>query len=257
MYLLNVVGANLRKVAIEMRRYLPNTISMIVTIYAIFLMFFLGIKFIGNPSSAEANTQYMIVTTVMWFLTLMAMQGIGWEITTEATRGTLEQLYMSPVPAWFILFARMLATILLNLVVYAVILLLIMATSSQWLRFDLLTLLPLFFISILGMIGVGFMVAGLALIFKQIQAFLQIAQFIFLAMVAVPIGLSPYLELVPVVRASSMIREAMTSGVSLFDFGANAWLLLSLNAFVYFSLGLLIYKWAETRAMNLGLLGQY
>ncbi|MCA9840394.1 MAG: ABC transporter permease [Trueperaceae bacterium] len=257
MFLLNVVSANLRKVATEMRRYLPNTISMIVTIYAIFLMFFLGIKFIGDPSNAEANTQYMIVTTVMWFLTLMAMQGIGWEITTEATRGTLEQLYMSPVPAWFILFSRMLATILLNLIVYAVILVLIMATSGQWLRFDWLTLIPLFLISLLGMIGVGFMIAGLALIFKQIQAFLQIAQFIFLAMVAVPVGLSPYLELVPVVRASSMIREAMTSGTSLVAFGASAWLLLVLNALIYFVLGVFVYKRAEARAMNFGLLGQY
>ena len=34
------------------------------------------------------------------------------------------------------------------------------------------------------------MVAGLALLFKQIDAFLQIAQFIFLALVSLPVSLS-------------------------------------------------------------------
>ena len=185
------------------------------------------------------------------------MQGIGWEITSEATRGTLEQLYMSPIAPWRILLARMSGIVLLNLIVYVVILVLIMATTGRWLHFDLATLVPLFALTLTGMIGVGFMVAGLALVFKQIQAFLQIVQFFFFGMVAVPVGLSPWLELVPVVRGSTMIREAMTNGVGLLDFGASAWLLLGANAAVTFALGVVLYRLAERRALDRGLLGQY
>ena len=224
---LNVFSANLSKVFTEMKRYLPNTISMIITIYAIFLMFFLGIRTVGNPEAMDSNIQYVIVTTVMWFLAITAMQGIGWEINAEAVRGTLEQLYMSPVPAWFILLTRMLATLLINLVIYIIILALIMLTSGQWLTFNAFTLIPLFAITIVCMIGVGFMVAGLALVFKQIQAFLQIVQFVYFGLVAVPVSLSSLLELAPIVRASSMIRDAMTGGVTLSQFSAADWGLLN------------------------------
>ena len=253
----NVLAANIRKVAIELRRYLPNTVSMIVTFYAIFFLLFLGIQVTGGPADADASTQYLIVSMVLWFLALMAMQGIGWEITTEATRGTLEQLYMSPVPAWRILLARMVGTILVNLLVIGLMMLLAMLTARQWLVFDLATLVPLLLLTIVGMLGVGFMVAGLAIVFKQIQALLQIAQFILFAMVAVPVGLSPYLEAAPVVRGATMIRESMTAGTGALEFGGWAWLLLAVNSAFYFALGVLLYRRAELRAMNRGLLGQY
>ena len=255
--MLNVLGANVRKVAIEMRRYLPKTISMIVTFYAIFLMFFLGIHALGNPESAGESSQYLIVIMVLWFLSLMAMQGIGWEITQEATRGTLEQLYMSPVPPWQIMLARMIGTVLVNLVVIGLMLLMAMATAGEWLAFDLPTLLPLVLLTIFCMLGIGFMVAGLALVFKQIQALLQIAQFIFAGLVTVPVFLTPWFELLPVVRGATMIREAMAAGTTLTGFTASDWTLLLVNAIFYFGLGVFLYSQAEKRAMNKGLLGQY
>ncbi len=254
---INVLVANTRKVLIEMRRYLPNTISMIVTFYAIFVLLFLGINVVGGPDGAAQSTQYLIVSLVLWMLSLMAMQGIGWEITQEATRGTLEQLYMSPVSAWRILLARMMGNVVANLIMIAVMLVLAMATSGEWLRFDVATLLPLGLLTIACMIGVGFAVAGLAIVMKQIQAFLQIAQFIFLALVVVPVTVSPWLELLPVVRGSTMIREAMTEGTTLFEFATAGWLLLAANATAWLTVGVLAYKLAERYAMARGLLGQY
>ncbi len=251
----NVLLANLRKVATEMRRYLPNTISTVITFYAIFLMFFLGIQVLGTPESAETNTQYVIVSTALWFLALMAMQGIGWEITLEATRGTLEQLYMSPIGAWRILLARMVGTVLVNLLIIVLMLFLSMATARQWLNFDLVTLLPVLLLTITGMLGVGFMVAGLSLVYKQVDSLLQIAQFVFLALVAVPLSALP--ELAPVVKGADMVRGVMVEGTPLTGFSVLDWISLGLNAAAYFLLGIFLYGRAERRAMNRGLLGQY
>ncbi len=239
-----------------MRRYLPNTISTVVTFYAIFLMFFLGIQVLGAPESAETNTQYVIVSTALWFLALMAMQGIGWEITLEATRGTLEQLYMSPIGAWRILLARMVGTVLVNLLIIVLMLFLSMATARQWLNLDLLTL-PILLLTITGMLGVGFMVAGLSLVYKQVDSLLQIAQFVFLAFVAVPLSALPLLELAPVVKGADMVRGVMVERTPLTGFSVFDWLSLGLNAAVYFLLGIFLYGRAERRAMNRGLLGQY
>lgn len=253
----HVFTANLRKVAIEMIRYLPNTISLIVTFYALFLLLFLGIQVIGAPEARGANTEYLIVTLVLWLLAMLAIQGIGWEVANEATRGTLEQLYMSPVPAWRILGARMVGTITVQLGVIALMLLLGMVTAQRWLTFDLLTLAPLFALTLTCMVGVGFAVAGLALVFKQIQSLLQVAQFGFMALVAIPVGIHPALELAPVIRGATMIRDALTAGTPLLDFGGLAWALLAVNAAVYLALGVALYRLAERRAMDRGLLGQY
>jgi ABC-2 type transport system permease protein len=254
---LNVLVANVRKVWILLVRYLPNTISEIITFYAIFLMFFFGVQFVGSPERMGENNAFIIVSMFLWFLSLMAMQGIGWELTNEATTGTLEQLYMSPVPAWIILLSRMVGTVLVNLVVMITVLVLSMLTAGQWLAFDVFTLLPLFICLLVGMLGVGFMVAGLALIYKQINALLQIAQFAFFALVSAPVTVSPWLEFLPVVRGSSMIREAMVEGKHLLEFAATDWLFLLVNAVIYFTAGVFVYKLAERRAMTQGLLGKY
>jgi len=253
----NVLVANLRKVATELRRYLPNTVSTLITFYAIFLMFFLGVQVLGAPESAQSNTQYLIVSTALWFLALMAMQGIGWEVTQEAMRGTLEQLYMSPVGAWRILLARMVGTVLVNALIIVVMLFLSMATARTWLNFDLVTLLPILLLTVVSMLGVGFMVAGLALVYKQVDSFLQIAQFVFLALVAVPLSVVPLLELAPVVKGADMVRGVMVEGTGLAGFSALDWLSLTINAVAYFLLGVFLYSRAERRAMNRGLLGQY
>ena len=257
MSLLNVMTANSRKIAIEMKRYLPNTISMVATFYFIFLAMFFGIKIIGDPGSAEANIQYAIVSNAFWFLAIVAMTSMGWEITAEATRGTLEQLYMSPMGTTLILLSRMVALIIVNLLIIALMLILVMWTAGQWLNLDLFTILPILVPTLVSMIGVGFIVAGLSIVYKQIQALLQIMQFIFLGLVFVPLSTAPWLELAPFVKGVDLTRQVMTEGLGLTQITPTDWLLLLLNAAVYFLLGVMIFKACERRAMNRGLLGQY
>jgi ABC-type Fe3+/spermidine/putrescine transport system ATPase subunit len=160
-----------------------------------------------------------------------------WEITLEATRGTLEQLYMSPLGAWRILLARMIGTVLVNLLIIVLMVTLAMLTARQWLNLDLVTLLPVLLLTITGMLGVGFMVVGLALVYKQVESLLQIVQFVFLALVAVPLSAAPWLEFAPVVKGADMVRAVMVEGVSLGGFGLFDWFSLTGSAVVYFALG--------------------
>lgn len=112
---LNLLKANTRKEYIELKRYLPNTIAMIFTFYIIFLGMFAGIQLIGDPSAQDINTQYAIVNYIFWFLAMMVMNNIGWEITNEAMRGTLEQLCMSPMGIWRIMVTRLISSTVLKL----------------------------------------------------------------------------------------------------------------------------------------------
>ncbi len=255
--MLTVFDTNVRKVVIELLRYLPNTISLIVTFYAIFLAMFLGISVIGDPASADANLRFAIVSNAFWFLLLMGASSMGWEITTEATRGTLEQLAMSPMGLRLILLARMLGTLAVYLVITVLMLFLTMLTAGQWLSFDLPLLAAVLLPTFVAVIGLGYVVAGLALVFKQISALLQVLQFVFLAFAFVPLSVAPWLELAPVVKGIDMVRFALVDGATLTDFGLRDWLSLAANGTVYLLLGLVAFGLAERRATGRGLLGQY
>jgi ABC-2 type transport system permease protein len=253
----NVLFANVRKIGIEMRRYLPNTLSLVVTFYAIFLAMFFGIRVIGDPESVAGNIQFLIVGNAFWFLLVLGISSMGWEISGEATRGTLEQLYMSPVPAWQILLTRMVGTLAIQSLIMAAMVGLSMLTAGQWLHLDLPAVLVLMAPTLVSMMGVGYVVAGLALVFKQIQSLLQVLQFVFMGMAFVPIATLPFLEFAPVVKGIDMVRGVLVQGRGLFGFQAFDWLSLVVNALVYLALGVAFYRACERRAFDRGLLGQY
>ncbi|TXL64529.1 ABC transporter permease [Cerasibacillus terrae] len=254
---INLFHANLRKEYIELKRYLPNTIAMVATFYFIFLGLFAGIQFIGDPSSAEANTQYLIVNYVFWFLGLMVIQTIGWEITNEAMRGTLEQLYMSPMGVWRIMAARLASSVVLNIMIITVLLFVTMATTGQWLNIDIITIIPILILTIISMMGVGFMIAGISIIWKQVSAFLQILQFVLAGLTFISVKQAPFLVYFPFVKGVDLVRDVMINGVSLSQIGIADFGILFGNAIFYFVLGLIIFILCERIAMRKGLLAHY
>jgi ABC-2 type transport system permease protein len=257
MKLLQLFKANFRREFIYLKRYLPNTISELITFFCIFLALFFGIQIVGDPSSAEVNVQYTIVNYVFWFLAMSAMQGIGWSIMNEAQLGTLEQMYMSPMGAWKILLARIVSTTLQQLVILVVLLYLSMLVTNTWLNIDVVSILPILIFIIISMFGVSFMIAGMAIIFKQINAFLQILQFILMGLTFLPLSLSPYLGLLPVVKGVDMTRGIMIHNKSLVDFHWTDYTSLIVNAILYLIIGILVFKRCERTAMIKGVLGQH
>ncbi len=254
---LNVLNANVRKEYIELKRYLPNTIALVLTFYFIFLGAFFGIMFIGDPASFDSNVQYSIVSVVFWGLTIMTMNFIGFAIITEAMRGTLEQLYMSPKGVWNIMLTRIIGQFFLQSICMIFLLFAVMLTSGQWLNLNPMTTIPIILVTMISMVGISFMIAGLAVIVKQIQAFLQIFQFILMGLVFVPLSMVPYLVFAPFVKGVNMVREVMIENLTLSDIAWMDYGILLLNSVVYLILGLLVFLWCERIAMKKGLLGQY
>ncbi|WP_010650376.1 ABC transporter permease [Oceanobacillus massiliensis] len=254
---LNLLKANTRKEYLELKRYLPNTIAMLLTFYIIFLGLFGTIHFVGDPSTQDANIQYVIVNYIFWFLTITVINSIGYEVINEAMRGTLEQLSMSPMGIWRIMTARLISTTVINFIIVIALLYLSMATAGQWLNIDVVSIVPILVLTLISMFGVGFMIAGLSIIFKQVQAFLQILQFILMALTFIPLSLSPALAYLPFVKGISLMREVMIDGLSISQFGIGDFLILGFNAVFYFAIGLGIFIYCERIAINKGLLAHY
>lgn len=257
MHWANLLKANLRKEYIELKRYLPNTIAMLFTFYIIFLGMFTGIQLIGDPSTQDMNIQYTIVNYIFWFLAMMVVNDIGWQITNEAMRGTLEQLSMSPMGIWRIMVTRLVSTTLLNFIFIIGLLYLSMLTAGQWLNLDLISILPILILTLISMFGIGFVIAGISIILKQVQAFLQILQFILAGLTFVPISTAPILAYFPFVKGVDLIRKVMIDGVSLSQISAIDFGILGANAVIYFVLGLAFFFMCERIAMKKGLLAHY
>ncbi|MCU9615093.1 ABC transporter permease [Caldibacillus lycopersici] len=254
---LNLFKVNIKREVILLKRYLPNTISMILTFYIIFLGMFFGIQVVGDPGSAEMNTQYVIVNYIFWYLSMAVMAGIGWTVQNEVTLGTLEQIYMSPLGAWRIFLARIISSTVVEMITMTIMLFVSMLTAGTWLNIDIIAILPILILMIVSMLGVSFMIAGAAVIFKQIGSFLQISQFIFAGLTFVPLSTAPFLEFAPIVKGVDMVRQIMIFDYSWTDFTVVDYSSLILNAILYFALGIFVFFRCERVAMEKGVLGQH
>ncbi|MDG5786017.1 ABC transporter permease [Evansella sp. AB-P1] len=257
MYWFNLLKANTKKEYLELKRYLPNTLALVLTFYIIFLGMFFGIQIIGDPTTQDINIQFAIVNYIFWFLAMMVINNIGWQITNEAMRGTLEQLCMSPMGLWKIMLSRLIASTVINFILIIALLYLSMFTSGQWLNVDVLAIKPIFVLTIISMFGLGFIIAGISIILKQVQAFLQILQFILAGLTFVPLSVAPMLAFFPFVKGVDLVRDVMIDGVTLSQIAAVDFMILAFNAVFYFIGGLLFFFFCERVAMNKGLLAHY
>lgn len=253
-----LLKAMVERYGIELRRYYFNTLSLLMTFYVIFLVIFFGMRTIsgGNPSFGS-TTGGVVVGFMVWFLTIFTYAELSFVLIQEAQEGTLEQLAMSPLGLRKVLLARLTAALVFNTLVMLIFLLLMMFSTGKWLHLDFVSILPLLLLTIAGVQGIGLATAGLALVFKQLQAFLQIMQFVFLALIAVPIKTFPLVKYLPLSWGTHLIEQVMVKGIVIWGIPLGDLLFLLVNSALYLILGFLSFKYFERIARDRGLLGQY
>src|SRR5690606_42048415 len=104
----------------------------------------------------------------------------------------------------------MLASLLINLVILAVLALLSMATAGIWLSIDVLALAALLPGTLLGVMGLGFIEAGLTIVYKQVNAMLQLHQLVLMDIAFAPLPLRPLLQPAPRGRGHELVRRVVT-----------------------------------------------
>lgn len=243
---------------IELKRYPFNTISGIVTVYLLFLVAFFGYNFLGgNLLSGTKTLEAIIVGFLIWSYAIGAYSILSWGIIQEARAGTLEQLYMTPLSYTAVAFYTIISNFIWNLTWIIPILLLMMVTTGKYLNVDLITLTPLLVLTIACGYGIGFIIGGLGLVFKKIQAFFQILQFIFIGFIALPVDKYPGFKFLPFTLGTKLIAKNMIEKISIFQMNLGDLLILLFVAIFYLILGFVIFKFCEKIAKDKGLLGHY
>jgi len=253
-----MLKAMVKRYRIELQRYYLNTASLVVSLYFLFVaIFFGGQSLAGGPAEFGGTAEGLVVGFMIWFLAVFAYSEMAFSLMTEAQQGTLEQLAMSPLGLKRVLLGRLGGALLFQLGVTAVLLLLLMTTTSRWLNLDPVSIVPLLLITITSVLGIGFIMGGLALVFKRIQETFQILQFVFVGLIAAPIESVPLLKFLPLSWGTELISRVMIGGQSIAQMPVGALLFLVGNSAVYFALGLLVFSYFENVARDRGLLGHY
>lgn len=240
------------------RRYALNSLGGIITIYFIFLLIFLGYR-----GAAGASPQFgemlegLVIGYLLWVFSLMVYQDVSHTIQTECREGTLEQLYMSAYPFGLVISMKVLASFFINLITIVILLFVMMWTTGQSLNIDVISIAPLIVFTLIGILGIGFAIGGVTLIFKRMDSYLQIVQFALIGLVAAPAEPIIWLRMLPASWGSTMINRVMSRGYSLVDFAFSDYLWLVGVGLFYLLAGYQAYKFCEKKAMERGLLGHY
>jgi len=250
--------AIVKRYLIELKRYPFNTLSGLATLYIVFLLIFLGARYVQSAgvSLFGESLEGVVVGYMMWTFALAAFSDLSWALMREAQLGTLEQLYMCPYGFRFVSLAWIAGSFLTGLIFVGVLLGLMMLTTGHLLHLPLGSLLPLLLLTVAAVYGVGFAMAGLALVFKRIQSFFQILQFVFVALVALPA--EPWwAKALPLSLGTRLIARVMIEGRSLGELPGSDLVILVANGLVYLGLGLAAFTFCERAARRRGLLAHY
>ena len=251
--------AELRRSWIQFIRYPTEAIGGVVITTSIFYGLFLSARYIAGPSLQFGDRlDAIVVGYVLWSLVLFIMTDIAGGLQYEAQTGTLEQLFLSPFGAPKVFVMRTLASLMLQLTIIVCIVLIIMALTGSRLEFPPTLLLPLFTV-LLGAYGLAFIMGSLALLLKRVQQLIGIIQFGLLFLIATPTetwagSLQVFRWLLPMTAGAGLLRDLMARGeaLNLAQFG-----LALLNGIGYFTVGLLVFRFAERQAKRRGMLGGY
>ncbi len=231
------------------------------------IVMFTGVMLLFGDGSDTARLESRPSYLLGFLVTNMASGAVStmaWGLRDEMQSGTLEQMTMSPHSLNWLVLGRLTAETVVSLILRIIVGVGIILVMNLSLPFTL-AMLPVFILTLLGMYGVGFMVGGLALIFKRIDSvaavFTNLLMWIngtFVAIAFFPAGLAFVARLMPVTQGLIVLRQLMFDELTL----ATTWSDGTLPWLIVHSVGLLIagivfFQWCERRAKALGSMAQY
>lgn len=258
-----LVRTVLRMNFLLMARYRVNFVAQLIGMYLFFAAIFFGgqaaLESAGGAGigALGSTLDAVIVGWFLWTMAQSAYSGLAGEVTQESRWGTLEQLYMSPHGFGTVMGVKVLVNLLLSLLMGSLMLGMMLVTTGRTLTLDVVTVLPIILLALATVVGLGFVFAGLALVYKKVSSVSQLMQFVLVGLIAAPAADVFAMRLLPLVQGSSMLQEAMREGVRLWEFSAVDLGVLAGTAAVYLSAGYVVFMTCSHIARQRGVMGHY
>lgn len=231
----------------------------------LFGLMFLVIAFaVGRGAFHGAQVAPLLIGFVGYIFFHMQTNRLFWGLLGEMQSGTLEQMYLSPLPSWLLTVGLQAASVVEAGVSALVLYLFVMLVAPATIPLQPLALLPLVLLMV-GSVGYSLILGGLTLRFKRIEILKELFQIAVLIFggVLVPLSRMPewmaaIARLLPLTPGVEALREILLGGASLGTLASDGTLLwLVGSAAAYLLIGIVTFTWCGRIARRRGTLGQY
>lgn len=196
----------------------------------------------------------LIIGYIMWMLGLIGFQATSYNAYDEMQRGTFEQMYLTSFGIEAVFIIRTILDAVFGLVFSTAILILTMITTGRYFTFRVGEILLTLLLSIPSMWGLGFIFAGLALIYKKISSFLNLMQFAIIGFVAVKAYPINFFSFLPFSAGATTVQGLINYNA---DFPVLWYLFLLFISIIYMAIGIFCFRILLKKARKQNLLGQY
>jgi ABC-2 type transport system permease protein len=226
-----------------------------------FLVFLAALVILNGITEGEFVQEAQLLVMVGWITWVVAsdcMSELPHVISEEAQTGTLEQVCLTPIPLSGVLTVRSLAYLVgigAKGILAAILLTFFIAPLQSG-----PVLVGLFLISLVGAYGLGFLFAGVALVFKRTEAVVGLIFSLMIFLTGALVGLESLGALfevfkiaLPLTWGISLMRTTLVEGA----IQGSGVIGLGLHSLAYLSIGLLIFAMGYRRARSKGTLMHY
>lgn len=222
-------------------RYKFGVVSEMV-VFAAMLAFFLvsdtGTSFSEKYAFGNSKTLFLL-GYVAWILAVSAIAAISEAVTEELQRGTFYKKMHSKYPLQFLLFGRLIASVMIQTVIAAVL-----VAVARWVfHVDIpfrLFIAAVIFVGTLGMYGIGLAIAGLSVYFKHTGSIVFLVQLGLLFItdtIPSPGAILSVTRVLPLTLCNDVIRNYVSTGVI-----DRSFLILCLSATAFLFAGTVIFS---------------
>jgi ABC-2 type transport system permease protein len=213
----------------------------------------------------SGTTSVMVVWFVPFIFFYMQVVKMLWRLLGEIQAGTIEQVYLSPLPSWLVaaagrVFAAFLETLLVAAGTYAIVSVFV-PIHIDW---NAAALLPAVMI-VVAAIGVSLIIAGATLVWKRIQLVtdtLLLMVMLFSAtavpLIDVPGWWADASHAFPLTDGIGSLHKALLTDESIISpWGIGGLVPMLVSSVAYLAAGILAFKIGERVAKRRGTLGRY
>ena len=211
------------------------------------------------------RVSWMFVGYAVWIFFYLQTAKLFWRLLGEIQTGTLEQVYLSPLPTWLVATAgRVLATVVETLGVVAALYAVVYVIVPFHLNWRALAVFPLIF-TLAGSIGYSLIVRGMTLMWKRVELLndLVISVMVIFSGALVPLDHMPTWmadlgRVSPLSHGIISLRAVLLDGRATNPLGGDGgllWLLATSAAYLF--AGIKVFSVADALARPRGSLGRY
>jgi ABC-2 type transport system permease protein len=221
--------------------------------YILFLGFFLGL----SDNAFQKNNLYIGFT--FWYFASTVISEGSISVSYEKQTGTFEQLLIKPLNILYLLSIRTIIWFGFTLLKVIVLFLIISISIQYVIPFDL-KVIPILIITLFGLYGFGMLLSASTLIFTKTASFESIISYILLfftggiiPITQLPKGVAIVAQFLPLTKGVE-ISQALLAGIEILpvDF-----MLLLINSFIYFLIGMIVFKMCYKKSQEHGLNSEY